>query len=575
MVPVTQRKWQLRKVVPQVEVLAADMANHLGINSLTAELLIMRGADDLTSAENFLHANLTSLPDPSLLPGMEAACSRLVKALENKESIAVHGDYDVDGITGSSLLVEVLRDLGADVSYHIPLRLTDGYGLSAEALRDAAQAGCRLVISVDCGVSAVVEALLAVDLGLDLIITDHHQPPEELPRCLALINPHLSESRFPFKSLSGVGVAFMFLLGLRRVLRQRNYFTGRTEPDLRYSLDLVALGTVADLVPLNGVNRALVRTGLKLLEKGNRPGIAALKRVADVKTVTSGSVGFRLAPRLNAAGRLEDATLGVQLLLNDEEQDKNELATLLDGFNRERQQLEQQTFDEALTMLALDDTDNAHSIVLARNNWHPGVIGIVASRLVERYHRPTVLIALDNDSIGKGSARSVANFHLYNAFKECEDCFVGFGGHAMAAGLTIEAHQIDLFRQRFEQLAQQWLSDDDLIPSIGYDGEIALTQLNIDLLYEMEQLNPFGMGNPQPAFVSRNCTVFNPRILKEKHLKFSVEQDDARFDCIAFGQSEKFDSCTGHIDILYRPSINEWRGHKSVQLQIVDFKALE
>jgi single-stranded-DNA-specific exonuclease len=575
MKPVTQRKWQLRKETPQLKVLGASLSDQLGVDPLTAQLLLLRGVTDLPSAQAFLGNGLASLPDPNLLPGMEKACARICTALENGERIAIHGDYDVDGITGCSLLAEVLRQLGADVAYHIPLRMKDGYGLSADALREAAQSGCKLAISVDCGVSAVAEAQLAVDLGLDLIITDHHQPPEELPCALALVNPHLEGNRFPWPDLAGVGVAFFLLIGLRRSLRERNYFATRPEPDLRHSLDLVALGTIADLVPLTGVNRVLVKTGLLLLEQGGRPGIAALKEVADVKAVTSGSVGFRLAPRLNAAGRLEDASLGVQLLLNDSEQDKSALAAMLDGFNQERQQIEQQTLEEAIELLESNYADEARSIVLASENWHPGVIGIVASRLVERYHRPTVMIALEEGTQGKGSARSVANFHLYDAFKACEEYFVGFGGHAMAAGLSIEVDRISAFRQRFEELAQQGLSQEDLIPLSRHDGVIALEQLSIALLREMEQLGPYGMGNPQPAFVSCACEVYAVRVLKGKHLKFSVEQKGVRCDCIAFGQAENYDRCNGMIDLLYRPSINEWRGNESVQLQIVDFVASE
>jgi len=391
-----------------------------------------------------------------------------------------------------------------------------------------------------------------------------------LPHCLALINPHLPNNQFPWTDLSGVGVAFFLLAGLRRCLRDNNYFVNRTEPDLRHSLDLVALGTIADIVPLGGVNRMLVRTGLELLENGSRPGITALKKVADVKKVTSGTVGFRLAPRLNAVGRLEDATLGVQLLLGTENEETTALAGMLDEFNRDRQKIEQQTLDQALAMLDSEE-DDRYTIVLACEDWHSGVIGIVASRLVERYNRPTVLIALESGKPGKGSARSISGFHLFNAFNACSEHFCGFGGHAMAAGLSIDADNIAAFRDQFEQEARQQLSQNDLIPVSHHDGEISLDQLSLPLLDQIDQINPFGMGNPQPAFVSRACQVYNPRILVEKHLKFEVEQSGMRVDCIAFGQAEQFDRLNGSIDILYRPGINEWRGNKTLQLQIVDF----
>lgn len=568
--PVSARIWSLRKDLSLLDNRSADLAQTLGIDPIIAQLLLLRDVDTAEKAREFLSARLSSLPDPSLLPDMELACQRIYLALQQNERIAIHGDYDVDGITGCTLLVEVLRALGADVEYHIPLRMKDGYGLSADAMNQSAATGCRLAISVDCGVSALVEADLAKELGIDLIITDHHQPPAILPHCLALINPHLPNNRFPWTDLSGVGVAFFLLAGLRRCLRDNNYFANRTEPDLRLSLDLVALGTIADIVPLGGVNRMLVRTGLELLENGSRPGIAALKKVADVKKVTSGTVGFRLAPRLNAVGRLEDATLGVQLLLGTENEETTALAGMLDEFNRDRQKIEQQTLDQALAMLESEE-DDRYTIVLACEDWHSGVIGIVASRLVERYNRPTVLIALESGKPGKGSARSISGFHLFNAFNACSEHFCGFGGHAMAAGLSIDADNIAAFRDQFEQEARQQLSQNDLIPVSHHDGEICLDQLSLPLLDQIEQINPFGMGNPQPAFVSRGCQVYNLRILVEKHLKFEVEQSGMRVDCIAFGQAEQFDRLNGSIDILYRPGINEWRGNKTLQLQIVDF----
>ncbi|OEU71330.1 MAG: single-stranded-DNA-specific exonuclease RecJ [Desulfuromonadales bacterium C00003093] len=569
--PITGRKWQLRSDEPsfgQVE----HLAETLGVSPLTARVLRLRGIGSAEDGQAFLQARLSALPDPDLLPDMTIACGRLEQALVRGEKIAVHGDYDVDGITGCTLLVEMLRNLGGLVEYHIPLRLKDGYGLSADAIRQARDSGCDLIVSVDCGVSAHAEAALASELGIDLIITDHHQPPEELPTCLALINPHLSGNRFPWQELSGVGVAFFLLAGLRRRLRENGYFTRHPEPDLRQGLDLVALGTIADIVPLGGVNRILVRAGLQRLEQGSRPGIAALKKVADVKTVSCGTVGFRLAPRLNAAGRLEDAALGVKLLLGDDPQEAAELAELLDEFNRERQKIEQQTLEQAIAALTEQPEEMRHTIVLADERWHPGVIGIVASRLVERYHRPTVMIALAAGK-GKGSARSIKNFHLYRALQQCAENLVGFGGHAMAAGLSIEAEKLIAFSDCFEKTATALLGAEDLLPSIAHDGEILLESISLQQVQEFESLNPFGAGNPQPAFVSRNCRVFSPRILVEKHLKFDIEQQGKRQSCIAFGMAERYDELQGQVDLLYRPTINSWKGRDSVQLQVVDMRS--
>jgi len=569
MLPVQLRKWKLRQDPPtakQVE----SLTDKLHLQKLTAQALFLRGITTPEQGVEFLQANLSSLPDPGLLPDMEIACVRLEQALVNGEKIAVHGDYDVDGITGCTLLVETLRAMGGNVEYHIPLRLKDGYGLSADAMHQAKEDGCTLIVSVDCGVSALAEAELAAELGLELIITDHHQPPDKLPICLALINPHLPKNQFPWKELSGVGVAFFLLVGLRRHLRENNYFTTREEPDLRQGLDLVALGTIADIVPLGGVNRILVRSGLQLLETGVRLGIAALKRVAKVEKVSSGVVGFRLAPRLNAAGRLEDAALGVKLLLGEDQQKIDPLAEMLDGFNRERQKIEQKTLAEAIALVEEQNRPDRYTIVLASENWHSGVIGIVASRLVERYHRPTVMIALENGQ-GKGSARSIGQFHLYQALKESADSLEGFGGHAMAAGLSIREENLETFSADFEQVARASLTAADLLPVSYHDGEVELSQFTLPLLQELEMLNPFGAGNPQPAFVSRNCSPISPRVLSGKHLKFDVEQSGCLVSCIVFGQAERVDELSGDIDLLYRPGINQWRGNSSIQLQIVDF----
>lgn len=569
MKPVTEKKWQLRAEPPDTAQLNY-LAQQLAVQPLTARSLLLRGIDSVDQGQNFLRARLGALPDPDLLPDMVIACTRLEQALVRGEKIAVHGDYDVDGITGCTLLVETLRALGGQIEYHIPLRLKDGYGLSADAIRQARDRDCKLIVSVDCGVSAQLEADLAAELGLDLIITDHHQPPEELPVCLALVNPHLPGNRFPWPDLAGVGVAFFLLVGLRRRLRENGYFSHHPEPDLRQGLDLVALGTIADIVPLGGVNRILVRAGLQLLEQGSRPGVAALKKVAEVKQVSCGVVGFRLAPRLNAAGRLEDAALGVELLLGDDHERLRQLAETLDGFNRERQQLEQQTLEQALTALAEKD-EACHSIVLADESWHSGVVGIVASRLVERFHRPVVLIALDEGQ-GKGSCRSIKGFHLYQALQQCSDTLAGFGGHAMAAGLSLSESQLPVFVDAFEAVAKNMLTADDLLPTLAHDGECRLSELTMQQVRELESLSPFGAGNPQPTFLASACQVISTRILAEKHLKFEVDQNGVRLGCIAFGMAERYDQLATEIDLLFRPAINSWRGQDSVQLQVVDFR---
>lgn len=570
---VTMRRWAIRSAEADPR-FCETLARTLDLSPLIAHILILRGIATEQQGRDFLHGRLSSLPDPFLMKGMEASVDRLVRALEGGEKIVVHGDYDVDGITGTALLTETLRAFGAKVDYHIPLRLRDGYGLSGEALKQAASSGARVVLSVDCGVSAVEEAQVAAELGLDLIVTDHHQPPEALPAAFAIVNPHQPGCSFPFKDLSGVGVAFFLLVALRKAWREKGGFGTLPEPDLRRGLDLVALGTIADMVPLKGVNRLLARVGLSVLGSDARPGIIALRRVAGVEEVTCGAVGFRLAPRLNAAGRLEDAALGVDLLLENDPQRVRETAELLDGFNRERQQIEKEAFRQAVACLEEAEGQDRSAIVLADERWHSGVIGIVASRLVERYHRPTVLISLEAGR-GKGSARSISGFHLYRALENCQAFLAGFGGHEFAAGLTIAAGQIDDFAEALEKTAREWLDDEDLLPRLAHDGEVLLEELTLERVEEMATLAPFGVGNPEPAFVASGVRAQQIQVVGENHLRFTARQDGYSQPCIAFGMASRQDELQGELDLLFTPAINNWRGRTTVQLRIRDFRPSE
>lgn len=570
MEPVISRRWMERGEEPGSGVLQ-QFCTHLNISTAAARVLYYRGITSLEDGRLFLQSRLQDLPDPFLLSGMSKAVDRLRAAILNREKIAVHGDYDVDGISGTALLTEVLRQFGAEVEFHIPLRLTEGYGLSAGALRKASEGGARVALSVDCGVSAIEEARLAVELGLDLIITDHHQPPSVLPAAFAIINPHLENDPFPFKGLSGVGVAFFLLVALRKVLREKGHFARLPEPDIRKSLDLVALGTIADIVPLNGVNRTLVKTGLTLLDRGSRVGVAALRQVSGVEKISCGTVGFQLAPRLNAAGRLEDAALGVDLLLEISSECAHENAALLDGFNRERQAIEQQTLLQAVERIEKEKSNSERTLVLADERWHPGVIGIVASRLVERYHRPAVLIALEN-GMGKGSARSIRGFHLYEALSRCSEHLCGYGGHAYAAGVKIDAAAVEPFAAALEQVAGEVLRDEDLIPVMVHDGEMLLSEITMGVIAELSALAPFGAGNPEPCFLATGIRVQQAQIVGEKHLKFTARQDGYSLACIAFKMADKREDLSGEIDVLFTPEINEWKGRSMIQLRVRDLR---
>lgn len=567
--PVTSRRWLPRGARPESQ-RVANLAATLQIPALAAEILFSRGLPEAGAAE-FLAGRLLDLPDPLLLPDMAKAAARVAAAVRGGERMAVHGDYDVDGITGTTLLVEGLRACGGEVDFHIPLRLRDGYGLSAGALESAAAAGIRLVISVDCGVSALAEAELAARLGIDLIITDHHQPPPQLPVAFAVVNPQRIDSAFPWASLAGVGVAFFLLAAVRRLLRDGGWFTGRVEPDLRAVLDLVALGTIADLVPLQGVNRILTRGGLALMDSGARPGLQALKEVAGVKTVSCGAVGYQLAPRLNAAGRMEDAARGVELLLERDRGRARETAQLLDGFNRERQQLEQQTLQEALAMVAGLPAEYTHSIVLARDGWHSGVIGIVASRLVERFCRPTILIALDGEG-GKGSGRSIRGLHLHRALQECAPLLLAFGGHEMAAGLSLAREQVEELAVRFEALARASLSTADLQPVISYDAGATIAGLGYSEVTALDRLAPFGMGNPEPVLLIEKVRVRQLQQVGEEHLRFTACQGGDSLPAIAFGMLGRQAECQGEVDLLVSPQVNRYNGRESIQLRVRDLR---
>jgi len=571
MMSLTRKIWHRRSE----DELAADqlrgLAGNLGVSLLTARVLVQRGIADPDAGRAFLDSPLSTLPDPWLLPGMGAAVSRLKTALLKRERILVHGDYDVDGISGTALMVETLRQLGGDVDFFIPLRLRDGYGLSEKGIRQGAAEGVRLILSVDCGISAVEEAGLFRDLGMDLIVTDHHQPPGVLPRATALVNPLLPGNRFPSRDLSGVGVAFFLLGALRQELRKRGYFRNRPEPDLRRGLDLVALGTIADVVPLREVNRCLVRSGLKILDGNSRPGLKALRRVARVEKISCGTVGFVLAPRLNAAGRLEDAGMGVDLLLASDPEAALPVAETLDRLNRERQALEKETLEQALERLDGLDPESRHVLVLADERWHPGVIGIVASRLVERFHRPTLMIALEN-GVGKGSGRSIPGFHLHQGLDKCGEFLEGFGGHRMAAGFTLAGDRVEAFSEAMERVAGETIPAEDLLPQRRYDEEVLLEELTEENVRELDLLRPCGAGNPEPLFLVRDVRGLRPRIAGEKHLQFAASQGGYSHACIAFGLADLLPHLPKDLDLLCTPSINEWRGRKTVQLMVRDLR---
>jgi single-stranded-DNA-specific exonuclease len=570
MEPVHHKRWQLR-------VTDAAAVSHLmevqGLSSLIARLLVARGLGEAGVAGRFLAPSLADLHDPLLLLGMEEAVTRLSAAVTAGERICIYGDYDVDGITSVALLVDFFRAIGADVCYYIPRRLDEGYGLSVDGVERIVALGARVIVTVDCGITAVAEASHCAALGVDLIVTDHHMPGERLPQALAVINPLQPGCPFPFKQLAGVGVAFNLAVALRGRLRSAGFFFRVPEPNLRASLDLVALGTVADVVPLADENRIFVAHGLRELAAGGRTGVRALKEVAGVTgPVGCGAVGFRLAPRLNAAGRLEDAAPGVELLLTADRRQAQALAAELDAGNAERQALEQEILRDALAMVGgRPELAGRKSIVLASEAWHPGVIGIVASRLVDLYHRPTILIALKEGN-GRGSGRSIPAFHLHDALHACSEHLIKFGGHRHAAGLAIEEATLEAFVASFDAIAAGLLTPDDLTPELAIDAELAPAELDLALAETLETLAPFGMGNPEPVFMLRGAVVKERRLLKERHLKLQLEAGGRRFEAIGFNMAERWD-VPELADLAFTLQVNEWNGRRSLQLKLRDFRA--
>lgn len=566
---VSERRWTIRTPDPaQVE----RIRSACGVEPVVARILVNRGLDDPAVARRFLSSTLADLHDPFLLAGMEPAVTRLCGAVARKERVCVYGDYDVDGITSVALLISFFRAIGLDCFYHIPKRLEDGYGLGADGIEAVAARGAHVVVTVDCGITALAEARLCRTLGLDLIITDHHTPGPELPDAVAVINPMQPGCSFPFKHLAGVGVAFNLLVALRCRLREDGFFKGGNEPNLREFLDLVALGTIADIVPLVDENRIFAKYGLMEMSGTARKGLNALKQVAGVTgAVSCGGVGFRLAPRLNAAGRLEDAALGVELLLCDDDRRAGTIAAELDSSNSDRQALEHEILREALTMVKSGELSGRKSIVLASESWHPGVIGIVASRIVDMFHRPTVLIALQ-DGNGRGSGRSIPNFHLHDALNACSCHLLKFGGHKYAAGLTIAEETLETFVEMFDEIAAGALSESDLTPELPIDGELMPDEATMELANVMESLAPFGMGNPEPVFAMRGVRITEQRILKEAHLKLRISAGGLAFEAIGFNMAETAKSVPRLADVAFTLQKNEWNRRVSLQLRLKDVK---
>ncbi|MGH7817894.1 MAG: single-stranded-DNA-specific exonuclease RecJ, partial [Candidatus Binatia bacterium] len=452
-----RKRWVLKLAD---EAIVAGHVAEFQVTPLLARILTLRGLTDTDSARCYLSSSLRAdLPTPFVMADMAPAVERIVGAVKNQEQIGIWGDYDVDGTTGASVLVSFLREIGAQPIYHIPHRIEEGYGLNIEGLRLFKERGVDLVVTVDCGISNAKEVAAARDFGLDIVVVDHHQPPEEMPPAVAVINPHRKDCAFPDKGLCAAGLAFYLAIGLRARLRDAGWFKNSTAPDIRRYLDIVTLGTIADMVPLKGVNRTLIKRGLAELGNSVRPGVVALKQVSGIGAgeVTAGQVGFRLGPRINAAGRVDYAVKVVELLTTDSSEIAERIAQELEEHNQERRAIEAEVLGQALAQAsAAMNGGPRHSLVLAGEGWHPGVLGIVASRIVEKFYRPTVVIGF-NEGAGKGSARSIRGFHMVEGFRRCAESLEKFGGHEYAGGLSIKPERLEQFAEAFEAAARQTL----------------------------------------------------------------------------------------------------------------------
>lgn len=551
----------------------ASLARALGIPKTVAAVLISRGADSELSARTFLQPSSDQLHDPYLMLGMDVAVQRLLRAIDEHEPILIYGDYDVDGTTGTAVLLRALNLLGARTGYHVPHRFTEGYGIQQAALEKAFAEGYKLAVSVDCGIRAHEPLYWARDHGMDVIITDHHLPDEGegVPPAFAVLNPNQRGCTYPDKTLAGVGVAFKLVHAL---FRER----GR-ESQVSAFLKMVAIGTVADVAKLTGENRTIVALGLSDLPKTTNPGLRALIDVAGCgggANMTAYDVGFRIGPRINAAGRMDAARAVVELFSTRDKNEAERLARHLDTRNQERKDVQRQIVELAIREMesAASDPTNSYVAVIAGDGWHRGVIGIAASKISERINRPCVVLSIEGD-VAHGSGRSIEPYHLLNGLTSCADLFEKFGGHSHAAGITIKPHRIEELRRRLNEHAASLLSDEDLQPCVYIDAELPTGELSFELIGELQKLEPYGAGNPRPTFRERNlCIVSEPRLIGEQHLKFSVSGPKNRpLETIWWNGASQRETLTNGCEMAYTVETSNWTGETFLQLSVQDVRS--
>lgn len=594
-----EKKWVIKNTVTAESALKSrEISDALGINPIIASLLYARGYKTVDSAKKFIYMESEVLTDPYKMADMNLAVERISKAIKSREKITIYGDYDVDGVTSVCTLYLYLKANGADVDYYIPNRIGEGYGVSVQAIEALAEGGTKLIITVDTGITADAEVKFAKSLGVEFVVTDHHECRQVLPEACAVVNPHRPDCPSLFKELAGVGVVFKLLCACEEKFSQMSSADAALSIISKYG-DLVAIGTIADVMPIKEENRLIVSYGLSMIEKAPRIGVMALIDAASGKNelqrhankrsrtkITSGYIGYTLAPRINAAGRIRSASIAVELFLSNAYEDAYAIAVELCEANRERQNEENRIIEEAYRMIEKNGYDKMPVIVLDADNWHHGVIGIVSSRITEKYGKPSILISFEGndeslpreEAVGKGSGRSIKGMNLVDALCYCKDELVKFGGHELAAGLSVTREKLDVFRSKINEYAVSALNEDDMIPSVEADIEISFSEADIDLADSLHILEPYGIGNPMPSFVVRDLTLTEISPVSEgKHTRFAFTDDKKAVVGMYFScRPETLGLYVGDsVDVLFNIDVNEWKGRKNVQFIVRDIKQSE
>ncbi|MBD9159213.1 MAG: single-stranded-DNA-specific exonuclease RecJ [Clostridiales bacterium] len=556
------KKWQICEVDKEK---VEKLKSKYGISELLATILVNKNITTQKEIEEFLNPTRNDFFDPFLINDMDIAVERIRKAIETQEKVIIYGDYDVDGITSITVLKSFLKDVGLDVDYYIPNRLEEGYGLNKNAIDEIAKNKYTLMITVDCGISAIEEVNYANSLGIEVIVTDHHEPGEELPKALAVIDNKRKDSKYPFRELAGVGVAFKVSQALAQSMNVKE------EEYLKY-LDIVCVGTISDIVPLISENRVITKLGIKLLKQTRNTGLKAIINSSGYSQINSTTISFGVAPRINACGRMGKAEQALKLLLSKDIYEVNKLTQELNNYNRERQEIEKEIFESVLNKIEQNNLDKNRTIVVGGEGWHHGVIGIVSSKITEKYFKPSILLSFEEDGTGKGSGRSIPGFDLHEALMKCENCLEKFGGHSMAVGLTLKKDKFEQFYEEFEKVAKENKTE-NIVPIINVDAKIELNEIDKTVVEDLKQLEPFGEANKMPVFALKNIRIDSIRALSEgKHLKLTLRDNNQIINAIGFNIGELANEYKigDKVDLAGVLEINTFNGIDNLQINIKD-----